>query len=385
MTDFKNIKYFKGLDGLRFFAAFLVLMHHSETIRKKNGLFNLEWLGLFRNGGNAVTFFFVLSGFLITYLLLKEKRVTGTVSIKQFYLRRMLRIWPLYFLLIAIGCFILPYGLKFLGVAYEMPYQFGNTWYYFLFFLPGLVTFYYGHHFLEPLWSIGVEEVFYLFWAPVFKWFKKILPVVLCTVIILKLIFVIYVTYFDKGLNPLMSYLLGIFQFEAMAIGGLGAWAVYNFKKDDFSRLGIYKKIVQLVIYILLFIFLIFHSNIDHIIWNSVFKNPVYSPLIIEFLFLYLVIGVSMAGNSIINPAGRILNFLGEISYGIYMYQMLVIFIIMHFFKGILTEMHPAAATALYYGLALILIVSIAAISKYTFENYFLKLKKRFDKAAGKV
>ena len=59
INKFKNISFFEGLNTLRFFAAFLVLMHHAETIRNKNGLYNFEWLGAFRNGGNAVTFFFV--------------------------------------------------------------------------------------------------------------------------------------------------------------------------------------------------------------------------------------------------------------------------------------------------------------------------------------
>jgi len=97
ITDYKNIVVFQGLNSLRFIAASLVVMHHSETIKKKNGIENLEWLGLFRNGSNAVTFFFVLSGFLITYLLLKESDKTGSVCVKNFYLKRILRIWPLYF------------------------------------------------------------------------------------------------------------------------------------------------------------------------------------------------------------------------------------------------------------------------------------------------
>ena len=69
---YKNINYFPGLNALRFIAAYLVVMHHSETIRKKYGLLNLQSFSLFRNGSTAVSFFFVLSGFLITYLLLKE-------------------------------------------------------------------------------------------------------------------------------------------------------------------------------------------------------------------------------------------------------------------------------------------------------------------------
>ena len=187
MLDFKNIVKFEGLNALRGIAALLVVLHHGEALKATNGIENFEWLGLFRNGGNAVTFFFVLSGFLITYLLLKEHDRTGTIKVKTFYLKRSLRIWPLYFLLVFIGTIGVALVMPLLNLPYELPYTLGQTWYYFLFFVPGLVTFYYGHHFLEPLWSIGVEEVFYLLWAPLFKWSKiKILRLILF-VLILKL------------------------------------------------------------------------------------------------------------------------------------------------------------------------------------------------------
>ena len=173
VRNFRNISLFEGLNTLRFFAAFLVVMHHSEVIKLKNGIDNLEWLSLFRNGNNAVTFFFVLSGFLITYLLLKECGKTGKIRVRNFYLKRVLRIWPLYFLLVAIGTVALPAAFSILNIDYAMPYSLSQSWYYYVFFLPGLVTFFYGHHLLEPLWSIGVEEVFYLIWAPLFKINKR--------------------------------------------------------------------------------------------------------------------------------------------------------------------------------------------------------------------
>jgi peptidoglycan/LPS O-acetylase OafA/YrhL len=80
ISDHKNITLFPGLNSLRFIAAFLVVLDHGETIKRKYEMDNFEWLGLFRNGGHAVTFFFVLSGFLITYLLLKEGERTGTIK-----------------------------------------------------------------------------------------------------------------------------------------------------------------------------------------------------------------------------------------------------------------------------------------------------------------
>ncbi len=133
ISDYKNITLFPGLNALRFIAAFLVVLHHGETIKRKYEMDNFEWLELFRNGGYAVTFFFVLSGFLITYLLLKEGERTGTVKVKNFYLKRVLRIWPLYFLLIFIGTLLLPYLFSVFQIDYEMPYNLRQTWFYFLF------------------------------------------------------------------------------------------------------------------------------------------------------------------------------------------------------------------------------------------------------------
>ncbi|MDR0972009.1 MAG: acyltransferase [Bacteroidales bacterium] len=185
---YKDISFFKGLNQLRFFAALLVLIHHSETIRLKYGLFNLEYLSFFQNGYNAVLFFFVLSGFLITYLLLKEEKEKDSISVKQFYLKRVRRIWPLYFLLVVFGTLIMPYLFQVFNIPYQMPYTFNQVWYYFVFFLPCLVLFFYGHHFLEPLWSIGVEEIFYLIWAPLFKYFKKHILKILFLIIGLKVL-----------------------------------------------------------------------------------------------------------------------------------------------------------------------------------------------------
>lgn len=105
-----NKTYFKGLDGLRAIAAILVILGHVEMIKK---IFNYKNVfdggGSFflYLGGDAVTFFFVLSGFLITFLLLKERNDKGVIGVKNFYLRRILRIWPVYYLLFICGFFFI--------------------------------------------------------------------------------------------------------------------------------------------------------------------------------------------------------------------------------------------------------------------------------------
>ena len=165
--------YFKGLNGLRFFAAFLVLMQHAESIRLKYSLFNLSGYTLFNSGEIAVEFFFVLSGFLITYLLLEEEANTGSINIKHFYMRRVLRIWPLYYLILIIGLLLIPVVIKVLKIEYTAHFPFALASFLYVIFLPNLVTSLWGSSFLAPLWSIGVEEQFYFFWAPLVKYFKK--------------------------------------------------------------------------------------------------------------------------------------------------------------------------------------------------------------------
>jgi peptidoglycan/LPS O-acetylase OafA/YrhL len=112
---------FKGLNALRFFAAYLVL-HHGERMRAKYGSSNFKQYDIFNNGRIAVTFFFVLSGFLITHLLLYEKRSLGRIDIPKFYVRRSLRIWPLYFLLVGLGLYAVPLATRFAGIPYQLPY-----------------------------------------------------------------------------------------------------------------------------------------------------------------------------------------------------------------------------------------------------------------------
>ena len=152
----KSVVYFRGMNALRFFAASLVVFHHAEQIRIKNDLFNLKLFSFFNNGGIAVTFFFVLSGFLITYLLLKEKFFSGSISIKKFYYRRILRIWPLYFLLVFLGTLLIPFLISFFHIPYEMPYAFSDVIMYYVFFAPFMVT---------PLFWASFVGTFVVYWS----------------------------------------------------------------------------------------------------------------------------------------------------------------------------------------------------------------------------
>lgn len=373
---YKDVKYFKGLNALRFFAAYLVVIHHAEQIRMKYGLFNLKEYSLFNNGGIAVTFFFVLSGFLISYLLFKESDITNNISVKKFYFRRILRIWPLYFLIVIIGIIFLPYILDFIGYSYSLPYSFNDVILYYILFSPFMVNIFYGHHLIEPLWSIGVEELYYIVWAPLFKFLRNyILPIIILIIFVRSLlIYASFLGYFD----PVIQRLIRMLRFEAMAIGGLAAYLIYNYSSILthflFSRLSQF----LLIIFVLLRIFAFKLLVAQSVVFNFLFTTPVISQLVIMIIFAWLIINISLNPKSIVRLDNKILNFLGNISYGIYMYHMLVIFGIVVFFKQYLLIMNSFPSSIIFYLLITTLVIIVSYLSKRFFEDYFLSFKKRF-------
>ena len=99
--------YFPGLNGIRGIAAMIVLIFHIDQYTRQ--YFDMADIGIWKTDMQkfAVVMFFVLSGFLITFLLLVEKKDTGRISFRKFYARRILRIWPVYYLVLFVGMALL--------------------------------------------------------------------------------------------------------------------------------------------------------------------------------------------------------------------------------------------------------------------------------------
>ncbi len=382
MTNNQKI-HFSGLNTLRFFAAYLVVLHHGETIRAKNGLFSLEHFSLFRNGSLAVSFFFVLSGFLITYLLLFEKENTGDISLKRFYMRRVYRIFPLYYLLVFVGLVAIPVFLSIVNFDYTMPYDTLTAGAFFLLFLSFVVNPLYGSHLLEPLWSIGVEEYFYLIWAPLFKFFKHhILKVIIGIIIVKSFIILFFAFQNDKSeaLKIVEDVLLSL-KFELMAIGGLGAYAVFKNRKRVENAL-IFKPIFQILFLTTMFLRFFFHGYFlenQFIVYKIFFLTPVLGIYTEGVLFLWLILNVSVNPKPLFKLNNAFLEKLGEISYGFYMYQMLAIFGVVLVFKKWMMQMSPTLSTVFFYIVVTLGVISVSWFSKRYFEDWFLKLKSKFE------
>ncbi len=375
--------HFSGLNTLRFFAAYFVLLHHGETIRAKYGLPNYEHFSFFRNGSLAVSFFFVLSGFLITYLLLSELAKKQDINLSKFYMRRVLRIFPLYYLLVIIGLIAIPIFLHLIHFPNTQPYDTATGGVLFLFFLSFVVNAVFGSHLLEPLWSIGVEEYFYLIWAPLFKFFKTHILKVIGGVILVKSMIILFFS--TQNINNEWFRVIGdillSLKFELMAIGGLGAYAVFK-HKSRVENAFVFTLIFQILFLTILFIRLFLNGYCienQFLIYKFLFLTPLVGSFTEGGLFLWLILNVSVNPKALFKLNNAFLEKLGEISYGIYMYQMLVIFGVVLVFKKLMMQLSPTLSTLFFYATVTIGVMGISWFSKKYFEDWFLKYKSRFE------
>ena len=167
----RSIDYFENLDALRFLAFLLVFLRHGfgDLARRIDaGTYGGGLLkdGLFNSGDVGVAFFFVLSGFLITYLILKEIDARGRLDARAFYIRRCLRIWPLYYAVVAVG--FLVYSLQRFAAPTAEPVL---SPLYYLTFQANRAALRYDviPLYLAITWSIAIEEQFYLVWPQLFS------------------------------------------------------------------------------------------------------------------------------------------------------------------------------------------------------------------------
>ncbi len=361
--------YFPNLNGLRFLAAALVLVYHVEQMKWMSGLTNywesVPAIPLI--GKLGVILFFVLSGFLITYLLLVEEKRFGKIGIKDFYMRRVLRIWPLYFLILFAGLFVLPYvGLlpfpSFEGdVVYDrLPLMVVL----YVFFLGNLVipvmgiVPYVGH-----LWSIGTEEQFYLIW-PVLVSRVKHHRMRLMVAVIGVYFAVKAVLYSPLGaVLPKISTLQGFweaFPVSCMAIGGV--YAVLLYRKSPRLSWVMRRDL-----------FWFSTILVTCMIWLGI-EVPFVHYEFYAFFFGIIILNLSSnpaLGSPLENP---LMNYLGKISYGLYMYHPIAIMVVM----TVMDRAGIQSDIVLYAGSLLFTILIAGASYKY-FEAYFLRFKNKFS------
>lgn len=361
-----RLKYLEGLNSLRFFAALLVIISHANISLDKLNVYEHSSLAFLNRGGDAVDFFFTLSGFLITYLLIIELHETETISIRKFYLRRIFRIWPLYFLIVFLGFIVLGWVYP---KIYKQPYfnfSIPEGLMMFFFFLPNYAAKNYIVGFLNPLWSIGVEEQFYLFWAPFVKFFRKWLlsMIVLFWTLSTAFYVLVHADFIDMAINWKDFFLTQ--KFYTMATGSVFAYILF-YHYEWYNQSFFASKSVQLVVLLIIG---------GHYLIGFSFSEALFFKIILGFLYGILILNVSVLKSRLINLERPLLRYLGTISYGLYMYHMLNDYFLRLIVQK-LTGMHipPYILAPLYYILLVAATIVVAAVSYRYFERFFLRLK----------
>lgn len=352
--------HFPGLNGIRAIAAGIVLVFHIDQYFEILGLPRLGYhdTGMAQYG---VILFFVLSGYLITYLLLEEKKQYVTINYKSFYLRRILRIWPLYYIIIiCVAVMVSTHPQAYAGTNYAASFGFYS------FFLANVgYSLGFGMLGMYQLWSVGVEEQFYFFWPFLINRAGNVARSLMVFIVVFLLVkLAVKVLHQDTLYN-----FLSITCFDVMAIGGLGAWMVHR-QHPLLNRLR--NRWIQAFAWLFLLV--------------SVFIRPVHVFSFIDaeihaLVYLLLVINVSSNTPQLINLEQPVLNFLGRISYGIYMYHMIVIALLSFVFnKPLLGHSYGAMDYAFIYILVTALTLLLASTSYFGIEKRILSGKAKFQR-----
>lgn len=351
--------YFPELDGLRFFAFLLVFVHHHpyfNTIPELKFLHDYGWIG--------VDLFFVLSAFLLTRLLLLEYKSFQTISFRKFYLRRICRIWPLYFFIIGLTVFL--YLFEHGSLPGEYQWRVVGL----LGFTDNFFTALQGYNPIPNtahLWTITYEEQFYLF-------IPLLMLILLKQSVRIRTVFfvMIFLTFtmvrlwmINESFAHPAIWVLPFSHFESMAFGivlGFGGFEFITRKLSPF---------VYFFLSIAAFSLLCSLPNLD-----KIGTDLMYSYLLIGFstAFLFLAVYHSRIIKKVLSVG--ILVFLGKRSYGLYVYHILA-----NEFAGqiiLRQETFPKTLASTFY-LSLVLTIIFAIISYMMIERPFLKLKHKFE------
>ena len=374
MSNTKSL-YLPNLNAIRAIAAFAVIISHIE---RKMSFFNLETLQpLTKIGPIGVTLFFALSGFLITYLLLTEKERFEKINIKDFYVRRFLRIWPIYYIVLLFVYLILPYILPeyYLQEKDRFSIQSAVLNVFFLTNITMLLK--YTPLIINVIWSIGIEEQFYLFWPWIIK-SNKLIKKIVFVIFLLPVLKVIMLLFSFKFIEFKIIYdILNLTRFDTMAVGGLFGLLAYKksisfkyftIKASDFMNIKL-----QFFIYFFTFGILIYLVHYDSLL-------NIYNFQVLPFLFSIILLNLINYENSILKLENRVLNYLGKISYSLYLLHLIFFYILFPYLKIILNnfKMNVNLQVLIVYTISIFGSILIASLSYEFIEKHFLYYKRFF-------
>ncbi len=367
--------HFPSLDAIRTFACFFPISTHllwEITEQRLAGLSELQGLPmaalafLFGNGIFGVRLFMAMSGFLITYLMLRELESTGGFSLRNFYVRRILRIWPAYFIVLGYMFLIFP------GPLHE------RLWPYLLFLpnfellrlthTPGLVT----NSQLSLLWSVGIEEQFYLIWPLVFVLFG--VAGLRWGGVLFWLVAWASQFYFWNDVVTWSNHTVPCFLF--ISSGTLLGWAYYV-HPEAFERplrsLG-YGRVMGWTLAFFLLMFGFGYLSLDLPAWL-----PVYGPFTAFFCCWLMISQIVYQGHRLnIDRIKPMVNF-SKYTYGLYMYHRIVQWWVVQLFGRLGFDFGRLSTLLIINGCTLVLACLVSYLSFHTVEGYFMRKKHLFS------
>ncbi len=371
--------YFKNLDSIRFIAALMVFLGHAiapsyEYLPIKNTIW-LSLLKMISDGGIGVSIFFVLSGFLITYLLINEYELNSKISVRDFYMRRVLRIWPLYFLVVTFSFLIYPYLKSLIGMNNPL----GSRFIYHLFFLSNFDVINIQKNCIGSdamsqgiTWSVSIEEQFYLFWPLIFAFLpKRFWGYTILLVIIGSMLF--------RMLNNNNETILYFHTFSVLVDLGIGGFMALLIKSN--KKIRLFFENTSSKIHILFFII-----PFCLILWKDTLFSFHYGPAVSR-LFLSFSFALIISAQAITQKQSKLnlsnlsfANKWGKYTYGIYLIHPIPITIM-----GVITRVthfptNNFISLFLIGMISFVLTLFLSKISYKYYESKFLALKHKFSK-----
>lgn len=368
--------FFKNLDALRFIAFLFIFLGHaldtdSEMIRQSviYGWVK-DYVYIFAKTG--FSFAFVLSSYINTWVILEERQHAGRFKPWLYYVRRALRIWPLYFFVLFIGFVLIPLGMDLM----DQPYQeVGSPWYFILF----VGNFYLIEHgwthspIISVLWSVSVEEQFYIFWPFLLIIFRKNEKWLFALLLIIFGIATWH--YFGTDVN---LWFHTLFLLADIAVGALFAFISFH-RNWGFETLKSLKKGVIQGIYAL------FISSL--LLYDFLFESPLFPGvinLIIEKLFFAILLSFFIFEQNFCTNSffkfGRLktVTYLGVISYGLFCFHEIGLLVANRVLIYSNMNENIWAFLTLKPLIAFGIVVPFAVLSWHYFEKPIVGLKRHF-------
>ncbi|WP_312078087.1 acyltransferase [Chryseobacterium sp.] len=345
-------KHYNQLDGVRGIAVLMVMVFHFfQTYEPSNDfLLLIKKISLF--GKTGVSLFFVLSGFLITRILVDNKR--QDFYFRNFYFRRALRIFPLYYFFLLVYYFIIPI------ISNTSISDFSQQIYHFTFLQNFASTFNWESFGPSHYWSLSVEEHFYLFWPFVIYFFSfdKIKWIILLLVVIS------FITRFILITNNFEESQFTVARFDELAMGAM----LSILEKEKILTLNNKKYFISLLIISALPLIYISFKNGDYSIVEKSIRHFILA------IFYGTLVGIAIISSSenflykILTY--KMLRYTGKISFGLYVYHPICFVLVFTFL--------PINEILLIFVASFILAYLISMLSFNLFEKRFTDLKKNF-------